>query len=138
MSKAKRRTKEEYFSLLKFTTNILRLNNLFEEYDIDYSLMDDFSTDFYKFLEEKHYITTEQKLLMLNLLRNGDLNTIDDFMDVMIFEFSSDYDDFATISVEQFDGLLSEFFEENQDLGNSLFENLKEVNTDIDWEYLFQ
>ena len=133
----KKKTKEDYFSLMNFIRNILDFESVLYHYDLEYSNLKDFPMDFYKFLDVNHFFTIDQKSTLLNLLRDDSLYNISDFMDVLVKDYSSDYSDVSTLNIKQFESILCLFFEKHQKFGDSIFEDIIADITSVNWEYLF-
>lgn len=133
----KKKTKEDYFSLMNFIRNILDFESVLYHYDLEYSNLKDFPMDFYKFLDVNHFFTIDQKSTLLNLLRDDSLYNISDFMDVLVKDYSSDYNDVSTLNIKQFESILCLFFEKHQKFGDSIFEDIIADITSVNWEYLF-
>lgn len=133
----KKKTKEDYFSLMNFIKNILDFESVLYHYDLEYSNLKDFPMDFYNFLDVNHFFTIDQKSTLLNLLRDDSLYNISDFMDVLVKDYSSDYSDVSTLNIKQFESILCLFFEKHQKFGDSIFEDIIADITSVNWEYLF-
>lgn len=133
----KKKTKEDYFSLMNFIRNTLDFESVLYHYDLEYSNLKDFPMDFYKFLDVNHFFTIDQKSTLLNLLRDDSLYNISDFMDVLVKDYSSDYSDVSTLNIKQFESILCLFFEKHQKFGDSIFEDIIADITSVNWEYLF-
>lgn len=129
------RTKEEFYSIFNFVAKTMDKYSVFEEYDFDYLCLKNFEKIFYEFLKDKHYITSEQRALIQSKLKENDIDYVEDFICFMVKEYDHDYDDFATLNIDEFYRILAEFCEIHQHFAESLIEDIKKDDY-VNWYYL--